>query len=120
MLCVLALGWPCLPAAAQVAATAPASSDRRAPCVDVAINDHPALSYDCLNRRLTMAATVPPQPAIEVDAATREPGNRQVGQYNFSALSHRMGANLGHSTLPQRPPPPPRSPNPFPTLPGTH
>lgn len=120
MLCGLALGWLSLPAMAQVIAPAPPSSDTHAPCVDVAINDHPALSYDCLNRRLSMAVAAPAQPAIDADAVTREPGNRQVGQYNFSSLSHRMGANLGRSVVPQRPPPPPRSPNPFLTLTGTH
>jgi hypothetical protein len=120
MFCILVLACLTLPATAQVAAPAPASSDSRAPCVDVAINDHPALSYDCLNRRLSMAATAPAQPAIELDAVTHEPGNRQVGQYNVSALSHRMGANLGHSAQPQRPPPSPPPPNPFPTLTVTH
>lgn len=115
----LASSWS-LSVAAQTIAPAPATSGDRAPCVDVAINDHPALSYDCLNRRLSMASAAPVQPAIDVDAVTREPGNRQVGQYNFSALSHRMGANLGRSASPQRPPPAPPPSNPFPTLSGVH
>jgi hypothetical protein len=107
------------PAAAQVAIAAQPETDASlTACVDVAINDHPALSYDCLNRRLRMGDTRSAGQVIDVDAVAREPGNRQVGQYNFSSLSHRMGSNLGHSVMPQRPPPAPRVVIPVPL--GTH
>jgi hypothetical protein len=77
-------------------------------CVDVTINGHQALSYDCLNRRLMSSATMSSGNQLgDLDAVTREPSNRQVGQFNFSALSNRMGNQLGHSVTPQRPPSPP-------------
>jgi hypothetical protein len=79
-----------------------------AACVDVTINGHQALSYDCLNRQLMSAKNGSPgSQAGDMDAVTREPSNRQVGQFNFSALSNRMGNHLGKSVTPQRPPPPP-------------
>ncbi|GLQ45896.1 hypothetical protein GCM10007862_09470 [Dyella lipolytica] len=83
----------------------PASS-----CVDVTVNDHPALSYACLNQRLAASADAPAGPPLQLDAVTREPGNRQLGQFNFSAFSHRMGDSLGRSVTPQRPPPAPPPP----------
>ncbi|WP_380037870.1 hypothetical protein [Dyella tabacisoli] len=57
---------------------------------------------------------VPPKaaspPSLLMDAVVTEPSNRQLGQYNFSAFSHRMGANLDRSVVPQRPPPAPPLP----------
>ena len=88
------------------AAETPPSSSSAAPpsCVDVSINQHAVLAFDCLSRALAAGSQqpVPPQPVL--DAVENEPSNRQVGQYNFSALSHRMGSNLGKSVYPQRPP----------------
>lgn len=88
-------------------------------CVDVTINGHPALSYACLNQQLAASsqATAGPQP--QLDAVTHAPSNQQAGQFNFSALSHRMGSNLGKSASPQRPPPPPPLPI-FGVAPVTH
>jgi hypothetical protein len=74
-------------------------------CVDVSVNDHPALSYACLNQQLGAAANVASGPQPQLDAVTHAPSNQQVGQFNFSALSIRMGNNLGKSAYPQRPPP---------------
>jgi hypothetical protein len=92
------------PAMAQTSTTThsagPASS-----CVDVSVNDHPALSYACLNQQLGASANVAPGPQPQLDAVTHLPGNQQVGQFNLSALSIRMGGNLGKSVYPQRPPP---------------
>jgi hypothetical protein len=88
-------------------------------CVDVRVNDRPALSYACLNQRLAAAARQAPQPQLPVDAVAHLPGNQQVGQFNFSAFSHQMGSDLGKSVTPQRPP----SAQPPPLLgvrPGTH
>jgi hypothetical protein len=79
-------------------------------CVDVSVNDRPALSYACLNQQLAGAAAAGGGPSIQLDAVTHEPGNRQLGQFNFSAFSIRMGDNLGKSVVPQRPPPPAPSP----------
>jgi hypothetical protein len=75
-------------------------------CVDVTINGHPVLAYDCLNQRLASqaAAAGAATPAPDSSAVARLPSNQQVGQFNFSAFSHRMGSNLGKSAVPQRPP----------------
>lgn len=88
------------------AAEGPPSSSSTAPpsCVDVSINEHAVLAFDCLSRALAAGSQQPTAPAPSLDAVANEPSNRQVGQYNFSALSHRMGSNLGKSVYPQRPP----------------
>jgi len=93
--------------AGQVTAaeTPPSSSSVASPsCVDVSINQHAVLAFDCLSRALGTGAKQPVAPSPMLDAVANEPSNRQVGQYNFSALSHRMGSNLGKSVIPQRPP----------------
>lgn len=74
-------------------------------CVDVSINQHAVLAFDCLSRALSPAPAATAARTMPMDSVVGEPSNRQVGQYNFSALSHRMGSNLGKSVLPQRPPP---------------
>jgi hypothetical protein len=98
-------------------ATRSASQDSS--CVDVAVNDHPALSYACLNQQLAASADTTPGPQPQLDAVTHAPSNQQAGQFNFSALSIRMGNNLGKSVYPQRPPP--ATPPPLLGVPiGTH
>jgi len=91
-----------MPALAQQ--PAPSSSIAAPSCVDVSINQRSVLAFDCLSRVLASGAATSSPPTLTVDPVTGEPSNRQVGQYNFSALSHRMGSNLGKSVLPQRPP----------------
>jgi hypothetical protein len=83
-----------------------ASAAAGASCVDVSVNDHPALSYACLNQHLAEASGTSGAPTVSLDDVTHEPSNRQLGQFNFSALSIRMGNALGKSATPQRPPPP--------------
>jgi hypothetical protein len=74
-------------------------------CVDVAINDHPVLAYDCLNQQLALPATGGAAVrGLDASDVARLPSNQQVGQFNLSSFSHRMGANLGKSVFPQRPP----------------
>ncbi|MGC1550916.1 MAG: hypothetical protein WA777_20525 [Rhodanobacter sp.] len=91
-----------------MAQTKPAATS--APCVDVTVNDHRALSYACLNQHLASVVNTTPGPQLQLDAVTSAPSNQQLGQFNFSALSHRMGDNLGKSAYPQRPPPAPPPP----------
>ena len=93
--------WCCLAAVDAWAQQAPAQS-----CVDVSVNQHAVLAYDCLSRQLgddgvKRAGSPPPL----LDPVVGEPSNRQVGQYNAAALEHRMGSNLGRSVQPQRPAP---------------
>lgn len=81
---------------------------QRAPaesCVDVSVNQHAVLAYDCLSRQLGAGTERAGPPPPMLDAVTGEPSNRQVGQYNAAALEHRMGSNLGRSVQPQRPAP---------------
>lgn len=119
VLCAMVLCWLPLAGTSQGIEQAPPLLDDSLPCVDVTVNDHPVLSYDCLNRQLTMTTATSAGHSIDIDAVIHEPGNRQVGQFNFSSLSHRMGANLGHSVLPQRPPMP-QSPGALYMPSGTH
>ena len=75
-------------------------------CVDVSVNQHAVLAYDCLARQLSgegRRPVGPPPPML--DSVGGEPSNRQVGQYNAAALEHRMGVNLGRGVVPQRPAP---------------
>lgn len=90
------------PAMAQTVASAQTGSSS---CVDVSVNDRPALSYACLNQHLASAAHPASTPQVQLDAVAHAPGNQQVGQFNFSAFSHQMGSSLGKSVMPQRPPP---------------
>ncbi|MFC4761677.1 hypothetical protein [Dyella koreensis] len=101
---LMVLGVGALPPIDAVAgepmATAPPS------CVEVSINQRSVLAFDCLSRALAPGDTANPMAkAPAIDAVALEPSNRQVGQYNFSALSHRMGNNLGKSVFPQWPSP---------------
>jgi hypothetical protein len=102
---VLVLGTLCLVDASALAQTvAPTQTPVSSSCVDVSVNDRPALSYACLNQRLAASTRAAPQPQIQLDAVKQLPSNQQVGQFNFSAFSHQMGGNLGKSVTPQRPP----------------
>ena len=92
-------------ASAMAQAVAPAQTHASSSCVDVSVNDHPALSYACLNQHLAVSAHPAPQPSIQLDAVTQLPSNQQVGQFNFSAFRNQMGPNLGKSVKPWRPPP---------------
>ena len=91
------IAWSCLAAGDAWA--------QQESCVDVSINQHAVLAYDCLSRQLSGEGKKPAGPPPLLDAVAREPSNRQLGQYNAAALEHRMGSNLGHSVLPQRPAP---------------
>lgn len=98
--CCLA-GVLCVAAGTAVAQQMPAEN-----CVDVSVNQHAVLAYDCLSRQLGgdgKKRVNPPPPML--DAVAGEPSNRQVGQYNAAALEHRMGSSLGRSAQPQRPAP---------------
>lgn len=95
------------PVAAQMSASIRANAtNSAASCVDVSVNNQPALSYDCLNQRLAASSGAGAGSSMQLDDVAHEPNNRQVGQFNFSAFSIRMGNNLGKSVVPQRPPPP--------------
>jgi len=99
------LGIGCLASAALMVQGIACAQTTSSSCVDVSVNDRPALSYACLNQHLASAAHPAQEPQVQLDAVAHAPGNRQVGQFNFSAFSHQMGNNLGKSVTPQRPPP---------------
>lgn len=95
--------------AAPVPAVATGGDGRQPACVTVEVDGIRTLPYDCLSRQLA-------PPAPRAGAAKREaseapsarsagrPSN-QLGLFNRSATSIRMGSNFGRSALPQRPPP---------------
>ncbi|HEY9130358.1 MAG TPA: hypothetical protein VIM98_01270 [Dyella sp.] len=95
--------WICLVAAHAGDAGKPAAQHADT-CVDVSINDRPVLAYACLNRQLAPSMSAPFTPNLTAGVA-HDPSNRQVGQFNYSAFSNRMGNQLGKSVHPQRPPP---------------
>ncbi|MBA4722555.1 MAG: hypothetical protein H2067_15655 [Alcanivorax sp.] len=103
----IGMGWLVLMAPALQAAEAPASEADEPSCVEVEVNGHRALPYDCLQRKM-MPAAVPEaakrdNPALDSADVTRLPPNR-TGQFNQSALRNRMGNALGSGVKPQRPP----------------
>jgi hypothetical protein len=100
----LSLGWLALAWMAPVLAeqtgtpVAPAAS-----CVEVSVNQHAVLAFDCLSQALAGTPALP-RPTPVMDGVAQLPSNQQVGQYNYSTLRNRMGSNLGKSVWPQRPP----------------
>lgn len=93
-----------LPAAAGAAdAAAPAGAANPA-CVDVEVGGYRALSYNCLSEQMAPRQPAPHEnPALASEGIAARPSN-QLGLYNRSAVSNRMGSNFGKSVHPQRPP----------------
>lgn len=92
--------------AAQSDSTAPAQRPTASPCVDVEVNGYRALSYECLTAQIAPALQRPADhPALASEDILSRPGN-QLGLFNRSATSNRMGNTLGTSAYPQRPPRP--------------
>ncbi len=99
------LGLPiALASHAAVAQDAPAAAQDTGEhaCVDVEVNGNRLLSYECLSRMMA-ATNTPASPTLATDDPRTVSSNKVVGQYNFSALGHRMGSNLGVSVQPFRP-----------------
>ncbi|WP_413460316.1 hypothetical protein [Herbaspirillum huttiense] len=77
-------------------------------CAEVEVNGVRAPSYACLTQKLKPAtvgaANGETRPAAPTGAEQiiNRPGN-QLGVFNHSALSNRMGNALGNSVFPQRP-----------------
>jgi len=98
------LGLPiALASHVAVAQDAPAAAQNTGEhaCVDVEVNGKRLLSYDCLSRMMAPANT--PAPTTLATDDPRAVSSNKVGLYNFSALEHRMGSNLGVSVQPFRP-----------------
>lgn len=93
-------------AVAQSDGTAPPPSPTASPCVDVEVNGYRALSYECLSAQIAPSPQRPvDNPALASKGTLSLPGN-QLGLFNRSATSNRMGNTLGTSAYPQRPPRP--------------
>ncbi|WP_284319241.1 hypothetical protein [Dyella acidisoli] len=103
---IVLLGTWCLASAAVMVQAMACAQTTSPSCVDVSVNDRPALSYACLNQRLASTTHLASEPQVQLDAVAHAPSNQQVGQFNFSAFSHQMGNSLGKSVIPQRPAPP--------------
>lgn len=91
---------------------ASASSDGGAGhvCVDAEVNGERALSYDCLNQKLTPASSVQAGSAPgTAESLVKAPSNKS-GTFNYSGESIRFGSNWQKSATPQRPTPVPAVP----------
>ncbi|MDC8757967.1 hypothetical protein [Janthinobacterium fluminis] len=111
--------WPLfavLAAAAHLAAAAPEPPPAPEPgagCVEVEVNGVRTQSLSCLSEKLlpapAKARPAPPQAGMAAEAIAQRPSN-QLGLFNWSATSHRMGNTFGTSVQAQRPAPPPAAP----------
>lgn len=94
------LGTGNLVVAAEHGGNAPSAS-----CIEVEVNGERAPSFSCLTQK--MSPTAPPHrpPAaseLASEAIVQRPSN-QLGLFNRSATSQRMGNTFGTSVYPQRP-----------------
>lgn len=123
MVCLLALlgGTQVCPAMAADATDAATTTEAAAtvqaqqadPCIGVEVNGQRSQSFGCLTQKLQ------PTPSAQADnPENKVPGSEeiahrpsnQVGLFNYSSLSHRMGNQLGVSVFPQRAPTAPAVP----------
>lgn len=86
--------------------TAPLQAgDSEKGCIDVQVGQSRALAYDCLSRQLQnpdhQRAARENQKAMNPDISRRAPN--QLGLFNQSATSTRMGNTFGSGVTPQRP-----------------
>jgi hypothetical protein len=106
--CAFAALLPALlaaPAKGQTTGTGSAAATAtEGPCVDVRIGAE--RSYDCVNAQLSR--TIPPRrfsAGDELPVPATVPGPA-AGTFNQGAAAEQLGNAFGHSTRPQRPPPP--------------
>jgi hypothetical protein len=89
------------------AAAQPAQAGTDA-CIDVEVNGQRSQSFECLTQKLKPApspqAGNPANVTMSSEEIAHRPSN-QIGLFNYSATSHRMGNNFGVSVFPQRPAP---------------
>lgn len=79
--------------------------DAAATCIEVEVNGERAPSFSCLTAKLSPNSNVARPTAIPhlaSDVTTGRPSN-QLGLFNYSATSQRMGNTFGTSVYPQRP-----------------
>jgi hypothetical protein len=98
-------------APAWSAETDAASNENAASCIDVVVNGEHIPPYDCLTQKLMPKAGAKTQPTPEMpsQAIVGKPSN-QLGLFNYTATSNRMGNTFGTSVYPQRPPAAPAVP----------
>ncbi len=81
------------------------AAETAAGCVEVEVNGVRAPSFPCLTQKLRPRAQPAEGPSAQQLASEKiaqRPGN-QLGLFNYSATSQRMGNTFGTSVLPQRP-----------------
>lgn len=86
----------------------PAEDQGEKSCISVVVNGIRTLPYDCLTQQL-LPESARANPARERDldplsARTAMKPSNELGLFNRSGTSIRMGSNFGRSALPQRPP----------------
>lgn len=79
-------------------------------CISVEVNGIRTLPYDCLSQQLlppdVRAGTTQEHGLEPLSARSAMRPSNELGLFNRSATSIRMGSNFGRSATPQRPPQP--------------
>lgn len=90
---------------------AAAENGNAASCIDVVVNGEHIPPYECLTQKLMPKTSGKAQPVAEMTSQTivGKPSN-QLGLFNYTATSNRMGNTFGTSVYPQRPPATPTVP----------
>lgn len=80
-------------------------------CISVEVNGVRTLPYECLSRQLASPQTTVSAEKLRdispLSARNAARPTNELGLFNRSATSIRMGSNFGHSAMPQRPSSPP-------------
>jgi len=103
------LFFPCLslaiPAWSVEIDTTDTANKKTASCIDIVVNGEHIPAYDCLTQNLMPTVASKSQPPSEMTSQTivGKPSN-QLGLFNYTATSNRMGNTFGTSVYPQRPP----------------
>lgn len=100
-----------IPAWSAEADTTDAANKKAASCIDVVVNGERIPAYDCLTQKLMPKDAGKSQPLPDMTSQTiaGKPSN-QLGLFNYTATSNRMGNTFGTSVYPQRPPATPAAP----------
>lgn len=109
VIALMSLTWSSLnhadPKSAETKPLAQAEANETPSCVEVEVNGQRTRSFDCLTQKLlptTASAQKPSSSSVASETIVERPSN-QLGLFNRSATSQRMGNTFGTSVYPQRP-----------------
>ncbi|WP_051517000.1 hypothetical protein [Herbaspirillum sp. RV1423] len=108
---LLFFSYACVALPARSAELESGANNNAPSCVDVVVNGERIPAYDCLTQKLMPKDAGKTQPLPEMTSQTivGKPSN-QLGLFNYTATSNRMGNTFGTSVYPQRPPATPVAP----------